>query len=338
MQEAIQALIQDIRFKSEAAQTLAEIEQLRIDYLGKKGHISRLLAQIAQTPPEQRPEFGRQVNLVKEEAVALLNQRHAAVQQSSAAQQFQSEALDVSLPGRRRPWGHAHPLMQVQTRILETFRSLSFSIADGPEIETDYYNFEALNIPAGHPARAMQDTFYLKDGRLLRTHTSPVQIHVMEKSRPPLHVVSAGKVYRRDNDITHSPMFHQVEGFLVDKDVSMADLKGVLTLFVTRLFGAETRLRFRPSFFPFTEPSAEIDISCILCGAKGCRVCSQTGWLEILGAGMIHPAVLKAVKVDDKRWSGFAFGMGVERIAMLLYGVADIRLFYENDKRFLKQF
>ncbi len=223
-------------------------------------------------------------------------------------------------------------------KILEIFQSLSFTVAQGAEVETDYYNFEALNIPKDHPARDMQDTFYLTDGTLLRTHTSPVQIHVMEHAKPPLRVVSGGKVYRRDNDITHSPMFHQVEGFMVDSRITMGDLKGVLTLFVSRMFDSKTRLRFRPSFFPFTEPSAEVDISCILCQGRGCRVCKQTGWLEILGAGMIHPAVFRAVGYDTKRWSGFAFGMGVERVAMLKYGIGDIRLFYENDQRFLKQF
>lgn len=338
MQEKIQALCRDLESKAQAAATLAQIEQLRVEYLGKKGLISDLLSQIAQVAPADRPQFGKFVNEAKQQAARALDERYAVLQKDELLRRYRSEALDISLPGRRRTWGHAHPLTQVLQEILGIFQSLSFTIADGPEVESDYYNFEALNIPKDHPARDMQDTFYVQGGNLLRTHTSPVQIHVMEKAKPPMRVVSGGKVYRRDDDITHSPMFHQVEGFLVDENISMADLKGILTLFLSRMFDPKIKIRFRPSFFPFTEPSAEVDISCILCGAKGCRVCSNTGWLEILGAGMIHPAVFKAVGYDREKWSGFAFGMGVERIAMLKYGVGDIRLFYENDQRFLKQF
>ena len=342
LQDQIQAICQELQSKVESVGTSEDLEKIRVEYLGKKGLIGQLLAQIGQVHSEQRPEFGKSINEAKELAARLLDEREAVLRQTELSQRYQTQALDVTLPGRRLPWGHAHPLTRVLKEILDIFQDLSFSIAQGPEIETDHYNFEALNIPKDHPARDMQDTFYIKGGggvdRLLRTHTSPVQIHVMEKAKPPMRVVSGGKVYRRDDDITHSPMFHQVEGFLVDKNVSMGDLKGVLTLFVSRMFDSKTRLRFRPSFFPFTEPSAEVDISCILCNAKGCRVCAGTGWLEILGAGMIHPAVFRAVKYPEGRWSGFAFGMGVERIAMLKYGIGDIRLFFENDQRFLKQF
>ena len=342
LQDKIQAIRQELQAKVQSASSLEELEKIRVEYLGKNGFIGQLLAQIGQIPPEQRPQFGKSVNEAKEQAARLLDEHQRALRHEELSGRYKAQSLDISLPGRRVPWGHLHPITRVLQEILEIFQSFSFTIAEGPEIETDYYNFEALNIPEDHPAREMQDTFYVKDpsgsGRLLRTHTSPVQIHVMEKSKPPLRVVSGGKAYRRDDDITHSPMFHQVEGFLVDEDISMGDLKGILTLFVSRMFDPKTRLRFRPSFFPFTEPSAEVDITCIFCEAKGCRVCSQTGWLEILGAGMIHPEVFRAVGYKEGRWSGFAFGMGVERIAMLKYGIGDIRLFYENDQRFLKQF
>jgi phenylalanyl-tRNA synthetase alpha chain len=338
VQEKIQGICQELQGRAESAQSTEDLEKLRIEYLGKKGRISQLLSQIAQVPPSERPAFGKWVNEAKDQASQLLEARQSTLRQGELQQRYAAESLDVTLPGRRIPRGQVHPLTQVLEHILETFQSLSFSIAEGPTVESDHYNFEALNIPPGHPARDMQDTFYVKGGKLLRTHTSPVQIHVMENEKPPLRVVSGGKVYRRDNDITHSPMFHQVEGFLVDRDISMADLKGILTLFVSRMFNAKTTLRFRPSFFPFTEPSAEMDISCILCGGKGCRVCSNSGWLEILGAGMIHPAVFRSVGYDPNRWSGFAFGLGVERIAMLKFRIGDIRLFFENDQRFLKQF
>ncbi len=338
----IQAICRELQAKVQAASSLDELEKIRVEYLGKKGSIAQLLTQIGQVPTERKPQFGKAVNEAKEFAARLLQERQTLLQQGALSRLYETETLDVTLPGRRVAWGHAHPLSRVLAEILDIFRSLSFTVAEGPEIESDRYNFEALNIPKDHPARDMQDTFYIRTdlpgSLLLRTHTSPVQIHVMENSKPPLRVISGGKVYRRDNDVTHSPMFHQVEGFLVDKNVSMADLKGLLTLFVAKMFDAKTRLRFRPSFFPFTEPSAEVDISCILCDVKGCRVCSGTGWLEILGAGMIHPAVFRAVGYDPARWSGFAFGMGVERIAMLKYAISDIRLFFENDQRFLKQF
>ncbi|HRZ87260.1 MAG TPA: phenylalanine--tRNA ligase subunit alpha, partial [bacterium] len=251
---------------------------------------------------------------------------------------FKAESVDVTLSGRRTVLGKRHPLNRVMEEVLGVFTRMGFAVREGPEIETEYYNFEALNIPKLHPARDMQDTFYVKDDLLLRTHTSPVQIRVMESMRPPLRVVAPGKVYRRDADVTHSPMFHQVEGFMVDEHITFADLKGVLTVFCRAMFGAETKVRFRPSFFPFTEPSAEVDISCVICSGKGCRVCKSTGWLEILGSGMIHPEVFRHVKYDSEKYSGFAFGMGIERIAMLKYGVNDIRLFFENDVRFLEQF
>ena len=343
MLENIQALCQELQTKAGSAKSLEDLEKLRLEYLGKKGLLSELLAQIAQVPAAERPQFGKRVNDAKVQAVKILEERQFVVAQETLSHRYQTEAIDGTLPGRRLPRGHAHPLTTVMQEILEIFHGLSFTIAEGPEVETDHYNFEALNIPSNHPARDMQDTFYLKGpgaGNLLRTHTSPVQIRVMEKCKPPLRVVSGGKAYRRDDDITHSPMFHQVEGFMVDKNISMGDLKGMLSLVVSKLFGPQTRLRFRPSFFPFTEPTVEVDISCPREGADGlaCRVSSGTGWVEILGAGMIHPAVFRAVGYDPARWSGFAFGMGVERVAMLKYGGGDIRLFYENAQRVLRQF
>ena len=329
------------RLEQEAGTVLQEItdatglEPFRVKYLGRKGLFSTLMRQLGQVSKEERPRLGQLANQVKkniEEQFELKQNEFSA----DSSQSFYVE--DLSLPGRSLPFGKLHPVTQVMEEICGIFEGMGFAVAEGPDVELDHYNFEALNIPKHHPARDMHDTFYVTDSILLRTHTSPMQARIMENQEPPLRYIAPGKVYRCDSDITHTPMFHQVEGFLVDKKVSFADLKGVLTSFTQRMFKDDLALRFRPSFFPFTEPSAEVDIACVICDGAGCRVCKKTGWLEILGAGLIDPEVLKMVGYDPDMYSGFAFGLGVERIAMLKYGIDDIRLFYENDMRFLKQF
>jgi phenylalanyl-tRNA synthetase alpha chain len=332
-----------LRLKAEALAALAafskagELEGFRIKYLGRKGQLTLLMRGLGQAAPEERPRLGKLANEVRQELeTAFEAKRQELEEQAGAAGGEAGE--DLTLPGRLIPFGRLHPVTQVMEEVCAVFAGLGFAVAEGPDVEMDYYNFEALNIPPHHPARDMHDTFYINDSLLLRTHTSPVQIRTMEKERPPLRIIAPGKVYRCDSDITHTPMFHQVEGLLVDRRVSFADLKGVLKIFIARMFGEEMAVRFRPSFFPFTEPSAEVDIACVMCGGKGCRVCKETGWLEILGAGMVDPEVFKAVGYDPEEYSGFAFGIGVERIAMLKYGINDIRLFYENDLRFLAQF
>jgi phenylalanyl-tRNA synthetase alpha chain len=313
-----------------------DLEFLRIKYLGRKGALTGILRGLAQLDPESRRRVGQEANRAKEALEEALDQARRALKE--AARRAESLAVDVTLPGRRLPRGRIHPLNRIMAEICDIFLHLGFEAVEGPEVELDWYNFEALNLPPDHPARDMQDTFYFNDKVLLRTHTSPMQIRVMEQRRPPVRIIAPGKVYRRDSDITHSPMFHQVEGLLVDKDVTFADLKGVLIAFVHQMFGPELGVRFRPSYFPFTEPSAEVDIACVMCGGRGCRVCQTTGWMEVLGAGMVHPAVFEAVGYDPDTYTGLAFGMGVERIAMLKYGIDDIRLFFDNDLRFLKQF
>lgn len=318
-------------------ENLKDLDELRVRYLGRKGLFTGLLRQLGQVSAEERPRLGKLANDIKEELAQKFNARKSelAVSGTDAAQGRD----DLSLPGRIAPFGRLHPVTQIMDEVCSIFVDLGFAVAEGPDVELDYYNFEALNIPQHHPARDMHDTFYINDSLLLRTHTSPMQIRAMEMEKPPLRIIAPGKVYRCDSDITHTPMFHQVEGFLVDRQVSFADLKGVLTVFCQKMFDQEDiRLRFRPSFFPFTEPSAEVDIQCVICGGKGCRVCKNSGWLEILGCGMIDPEVFKSVNYDPDTFSGFAFGMGLERIAMLKYGVNDLRLFFENDLRFLKQF
>jgi phenylalanyl-tRNA synthetase alpha chain len=320
-----------------AAADEGALEDLRVRYLGRRGSLTTILRGLGDLPPEARPVVGQRANAVKAAIEGALEARRLALR-AAARVGLAADRLDSTLPGRPPMLGGLHPLTATLEDILEIFASLGFAVAEGPEVELDYYNFEALNIPKDHPARDMQDTFYITDEVLLRTHTSPVQVRVMEAQPPPVRVVVPGKVYRRDADVTHSPMFHQVEGLLVDEGVTFADLKGTLTAFVRLFFGEATRLRFRPSFFPFTEPSAEVDISCVICRGAGCRVCSQGGWLEILGAGMVDPEVFRFVGYDSERFTGFAFGMGVERIAMLRYGIDDIRLFFENDLRFLEQF
>ena len=327
-QEALEAL--------KAVSDLAEGKALKTQYLGRKGAVTAFLRKISSLPPEKRAETGRLANEVKkrlEEAFEKTLQAFESDQGETAG-----DALDVTLTGRPIARGRLHPITQITQAICEIFQRLGFEIVEGPDVELDYYNFEALNIPRDHPARDMQDTFYVSDNIVLRTHTSPIQVRVMEKQSPPVRIIAPGKAYRVDSDISHTPMFHQVEGLMVQEDISLGDLKGILTTFVHQIFDEETSLRFRPSFFPFTEPSAEVDIRCVICRGKGCRVCSHTGWLEVLGAGMVHPAVFEMVGYDTDRYTGFAFGMGVERIAMLKFGIEDIRKFYENDLRFLEQF
>ncbi len=322
-----------------------EIEQLRVEVLGRKGEVTLLLRGLKALPAEERPRAGEQLNQLRQQLEQELEARLAVVKQTSREHALRDERVDITLPGSRFERGRIHPITLVIDEIIDVFWGMGFEIARGPDIEDDYHNFEALNIPKDHPARDMQDTFFVSGGRLLRTHTSPVQIRTMESRKPPLQVIVPGAVYRHDDDATHSPMFHQVEGFLVDQGITFADLKGVLTHFLRQVFSRDAGVRFRPSFFPFTEPSAEIDIQCVICGGSGtgaagqaCRVCKSTGWLEILGAGLIDPAVFRFVGYDPEKTSGFAFGMGVERIAMLKYGIDDIRLFFQNDLRFLRQF
>jgi phenylalanyl-tRNA synthetase alpha chain len=324
--------------ESKSAASMAELQQLRIKYLGKKGLVTSKLKALSTISPELRPAYGKVVNEVKVYIEEKINRIEALLKKEEHKKRIVSEAVDITLPGKFTPFGREHPINKVLYEITRIFVSMGFEVEEGPDVELDYYNFEALNIPKDHPARDMQDTFYISEDIVLRTHTSPVQIRVMEKRKPPLKIIAPGKVYRCDADISHTPMFHQVEGFMVDTDVAFSDLKGVLESFIHSIFSAETPVRFRPSFFPFTEPSAEADIGCIFCSGKGCRVCKNTGWLEILGAGMINPRVFEMVGYDPEIYSGFAFGMGVERIVMLKYSIDDIRLFFENDMRFLKQF
>jgi phenylalanyl-tRNA synthetase alpha chain len=312
-----------------------EIGLLRTRYLGRNGLVTQCLRNIATLPAKERPEVGRLANEIKKHLEMAIQERVKALEEDATRQ---VDALDVTLPGRPLKRGHFHPITQTTQKACEIFLRLGFEIAEGPNVELDYYNFEALNIPKDHPARDMQDTFYISDDIVLRTHTSPMQVRVMEKQSPPVRIIAPGAVYRVDSDVSHTPMFHQVEGLMVGENISFGDLKGILTTFVHQMFDEETSLRFRPSFFPFTEPSAEVDIQCVMCRGQGCRVCSHTGWLEVLGSGMVHPAVFEMANYDTDRYTGFAFGMGMERIAMLKYGIDDIRKFYENDIRFLQQF
>ncbi|MFP4444771.1 MAG: phenylalanine--tRNA ligase subunit alpha [Desulfosudaceae bacterium] len=318
----------------EAAADPESLDALTVKYLGRKGAVTLFLRQIAELPAAERPAAGQKANAVKEEIAAAI----AAARTRLAGEAAGSDRIDVSLPGRPVDRGTLHPVSRITLEICSIFEKMGFAVVEGPEIESDYYNFEALNIPPHHPARDMQDTFYISENTVLRTHTSPTQPRVMEKQQPPVRIIAPGKVYRCDSDVTHTPMFHQVEGLMVDRDVSFGDLKGTLTAFIHRMFDPDTTLRFRPSYFPFTEPSAEVDIRCVACKGAGCRICSHTGWLEILGAGMVHPAVFENIGYDTSRYTGFAFGMGVERIAMLKYNINDTRLFFENNIRFLRQF
>ncbi len=336
--ENLNALAQEAKDAIAAADDNATLEQLRVDFLGKKGQITALLKGLGKLSAEERPKAGAQINVIKQELQGLIGERKIVLESAAVEAQIAAETLDVSLPGRGQSTGGIHPVTRTIERIEDFFSAIGFDIVEGPEIEDDYHNFEALNIPAHHPARAMHDTFYINENTVLRTHTSPVQVRVMETQQPPLRVICPGRVYRCDSDLTHTPMFHQVEGLLIDEKSSFADLKGLVEDFLKAFFERELKVRFRPSYFPFTEPSAEVDIQCVNCGGDGCRVCSHTGWLEIMGCGMVHPRVFEYSNIDTEKYSGFAFGMGVERLAMLRYGVNDLRLYFDNDLRFLEQF
>ena len=345
MNDSLEALRGEVLDRIQQSNSEKELEQLRVEVLGRSGRLTLLLRGLKDLAAEERPRAGEQLNQLRRLLEGRLDERLHAVKEEARLRALKEETVDITLPGTRWERGRVHPLTLVIDEIIDVFWGMGFEIARGPDIEDDYHNFEALNIPKDHPARDMQDTFFVSNGRLLRTHTSPVQIRTMESRKPPLQIIVPGAVYRHDDDATHSPMFHQVEGFMVDHRIAFSDLKGVLTHFLRQIFSQETGVRFRPSFFPFTEPSAEIDIQCLFCGGGGsaaggqtCRVCKATGWLEILGAGMIDPQVFKFVGYDPEKVSGFAFGMGVERIAMLKYGIDDIRLFFQNDLRFLRQF
>ena len=339
MQDELAQIVAEAEEAVEAAGDLQALDQVRVAYLGKKGKLTERMKTLGKLSPEERPKAGQAINAAKQQVQQAIEARKAALEQAALEAKLAAEQVDVTLPGRQIPAGSLHPVTRTLERIKALFARMGFSVAEGPEIEDDFHNFEALNIPASHPARAMHDTFYFPDGTLLRTHTSPVQIRVMQKEKPPLRVIAPGRVYRCDSDLTHTPMFHQVEGFMVDERVTFTDLKAILIDFLHRFFEREDlAVRFRPSYFPFTEPSAEADIECVMCSGEGCRVCSQTGWLEVLGCGMVHPNVFAHVGIDSEAYTGFAFGMGVERLAMLRYGVDDLRLFFENDLRFLKQF
>lgn len=314
------------------------LEDIRVKYLGKKGELTGMMKLIATLPNEEKPMLGQAVNIAKQALQDALNEKLSILEQKEINEKLAKEKIDITLPGVGQSQGNLHPITNTLNRIESFFKQNGFDIEFGPEIESDYYNFETLNIPSHHPARAMHDTFYVDDTHVLRTHTSGVQIRTMEKRNPPIRIIAPGRVYRCDSDITHTPMFHQVEGLLVDKEVSFADLKGLLHAFLSSFFEKDLKVRFRPSYFPFTEPSAEADIECVMCNGKGCRVCKQTGWLEVLGCGMVHPKVLKSGNIDSEEYQGFAFGMGVERLSMLRYGIDDLRMFFENDLRFLKQF
>ena len=317
---------------------LRSLDEVRVSFLGKKGELTTLLKSLGQMDPTERPKAGEAINQAKSAIQDAIEHRKASLANSQLEEELASGAIDITLPGRRSFLGGLHPVTQVLNRIEELFIGSGYEVVTGPEVEDEYHNFEALNIPEHHPARAMHDTFYFGDGGLLRTHTSPSQVRTMEKQNPPIRVICPGRVYRRDSDLTHSPMFHQVEGLVVDEGISFADLKGTLTEFLMKFFEKELAVRFRPSYFPFTEPSAEVDVQCVNCNGKGCRVCSNTGWLEVLGSGMVHPNVLNMSGIDTEKYSGFAFGFGADRLAMLLYEVNDLRLFFESDLRFLRQF
>ncbi len=338
MKEELEKLQEETLVSLSRASTEKEVSEIRIAVLGRKGRLTLLLKGLGTLPEAERREAGSNANQVKKDIETRIEETLLRIRERERREALEKERIDVTLPGRRIPVGKKHPITQILEEIIDIFSRLGFEVVEGPEVELDYYNFEALNIPKGHPAREMQATFFISDEVVLRTHTSPMQVRTMERKKPPVRMICPGAVYRCDSDPTHSPMFHQVEGLLVDKGVTFADLKGVLTVFVHQMFGEKTRLRFRPSFFPFTEPSAEIDIECFICGGGGCGVCSNTGWLEILGSGMVDPAVYKFVNYDPEKVTGFAFGMGIERIAMLKFGINDIRLFFTNDLRFLKQF
>lgn len=316
-----------------------QIEEIRVKYLGKKGELTAILKQMGSLSPEERPKMGQLVNEAKNELEALISEKKEAIKSKATEERLLAETIDITLPAKELKQGKLHPLNTVLDDMINIFQSMGFDVVDGPEVETDYYNFECLNVPADHPARDMQDTFYLAENLLLRTQTSAAQIRTMETRKPPIKVICPGRVFRADEvDATHSPVFHQIEGLVVDKGITMCDLKGVLEEFAQEIYGSDTKVKFRPSFFPFTEPSVEVDVTCSECGGKGCRVCKGSGWIEILGAGMVHPNVLKSCGIDPEEYSGFAFGIGLDRLTTTRYKISDIRLLFENDKRFLEQF
>jgi phenylalanyl-tRNA synthetase alpha chain len=337
MQE-IPDLVAQAKQQIAVADNLQLLEDIRVHYLGKKGQVTELLKQLGQLPGDQRREAGQVINQAKQDIVVLLQAQQKVLQEQQLAAQLATQTIDVTLPGRGAKRGAAHPVIQTQRRLEAIFKEMGFAIEQGNEIESEQYNFDKLNIPANHPARAMHDTFYVSDEQVLRTHTSPTQIHYMEKQQPPIRMIAPGRVYRCDSDLTHTPMFHQIEGLVVDEQTNFAQMKGLLESVIQHFFARELAMRFRPSYFPFTEPSAEVDMQCVNCGGQGCRVCSHTGWLEILGCGMVHPSVLQAGGVDSHRYRGFAFGMGIDRLTMLRYGIDDLRLLFSNDLRLLKQF
>jgi len=338
MQEKLEDLKNQAQTELEQVSNEVSLQNLKAKFVGRKGVITEITKSMKDVSSEDRPKMGMLINEVKTYIEALFDEKLNQIKEEKKKRAIAEEKIDVTLPGRNVSLGARHPVSQVMEEIVTIFERMGFEVAEGPEVETDYYNFEALNIPKDHPARDMQDTFYISDDVVLRTHTSPVQIRVMEKEEPPIKIIAPGRVYRCDSDVSHTPMFHQIEGLLVDKNVTFGDLKGVLTEFLRLVFGEGLGVRFRPSFFPFTEPSAEVDIECVICGGQGCRVCKDSGWLEILGCGMVDPEVFKSVNYDPEVYSGFAFGMGIERITMLKFGINDIRLFFENDVRFLRQF
>lgn len=344
----LEALAQRAKSAIDVTEKIADLEAIRVEYLGKKGELTSQLKQIGSLPPEERPAFGDLVNQAKQEVAKYIQAKKTTLENAELAANIAAESIDITLPGRGLSSGGLHPVTRTMQRIEDIFVAMGFGVAQGPEIEDDFHNFEALNIPPEHPARAMHDTFYVEtegsqENYVLRTHTSPVQVRYMLDRKPPINIIAPGRVYRCDSDVTHTPMFHQVEGLMVDEDISFADLKGILTHFLQQFFEADLKIRLRPSYFPFTEPSAEVDISCVFCSKEGkepqgCRICKQSGWIEILGSGMVHPEVFRHVGIDSEKYTGFAFGLGVERLAMLRYGVDDLRLFFDNDLIFLEQF
>ncbi len=339
MKEQINAILLDAKLQVENSQSEADVESLRVKYLGKKGELTAILKQMGGLAPEERPKMGALVNEAKQELECLIADKKAQLKSAEQLKKLAEETIDITMPHKELKVGKLHPLNTVLDDMINIFQSMGFDVVDGPEVETDHYNFECLNVPADHPARDMQDTFYLAENLLLRTQTSAAQIRTMETRKPPIRVICPGRVFRADEvDATHSPVFHQIEGLVVDKGVTMCDLKGVLEEFAHEIYGDDTKVKFRPSFFPFTEPSVEVDVTCSECGGKGCRVCKGSGWIEILGAGMVHPNVLKSCGIDPEEYSGFAFGIGLDRLTTTRYKISDIRLLFENDKRFLDQF
>lgn len=339
MKEQLEAIKSSVEAALANADTLEALEEIRISYLGKKGELTAVLKGMGKLSSEERPVIGALANEIRQNLTTEIETKKTAIENKLEEEKLASEVIDITMPGKKQNLGKLHPMTQVMNTLKEIFMGMGFSIAEGPEIEYDYYNFEALNIPKNHPARDTQDTFYIEDNIVLRTQTSPMQVRVMEKTKPPIRIIAPGRVYRSDTqDATHSPVFHQIEGLVVDENITMADLKGTLERFVKELYGERTQVRFRPHHFPFTEPSAEMDCSCFNCGGKGCNVCKGEGWIEILGCGMVHPKVLENCGIDPEKYTGFAFGIGLERIAMGKFSINDLRLFFENDMRFLEQF